>query len=175
MQGHFDTILYKDAKYTKEAVKALWMVPTHEEQKGLIGKAWDTFSSVVSPGPDSASIDKFMRDTRKSASSLSDAQFLAELNDFEDLPGMERIIADARAAARDHFLSLLKRHSTSLTHSVLRIQREQLLAQVHKESTSDEEQQQGGLRRGFIAEVNDYSQTADHLWAIFSDVVSPCS
>jgi len=80
-----------------------------------------------------------------------------------------------RDFGRDHLLSLLKKHTNSLTRSAIRIQGDHLWTQIQRESTSDVEQQQAELRKKFISGINEHSQMAHHPWAILPDVASSYS
>jgi hypothetical protein len=158
-----DVILRENMKHVKEAVKAMGRGATPQEQpRGLLNKTLGVINSFVSSGPDSEFVDQTFREIETTASTISDAQFLAELDDIEELPIMKRIVADTRAAVLDHFRSLLTRNTKSLSHFVLQIQTNQCLAQVHREAISEEEQKQAGLRKKFIAEINDQTQAGHH-------------
>ncbi|OJA15113.1 hypothetical protein AZE42_09078 [Rhizopogon vesiculosus] len=152
-------ILYEDMKHVNDALKAVGRgaIP-HEQPKGFVRKTWGKLNPFKSSGPDSEFIDGTYRDTETAAYTLSDALFLAELDNIEKLPLMDRIVVNARAAALDHFKSLLTRYTEILTRAVLQIQIDQCLAQVLIEVTSDEEQQKAELRKKLIAGVNDNSQ-----------------
>ncbi|OJA14302.1 hypothetical protein AZE42_01565 [Rhizopogon vesiculosus] len=158
-----NVILHENMKHVKETVRAMARGTTpHEQPKGFVGKTLGAIHSLVSSGPDSEFVDKTFRDTEVAASTISDAQFLAELDDIEELPIMETIVANTRAAALNHFRSLLTRHIKALTHSVLRIQTDLCLAQANRESVSDEEQQQVEIRKKFITEINGHSEAGNH-------------
>lgn len=160
-----NVILHENFEHAKDAIKELGKIVTsHEEseQPRLLRKTWNVVNSYMSPGSDSEFVDRTIKDAKASASSVSDAQFLAELNDIEELPVMKKVVAETRVAALDHFKPLVTRHATSLAHHVLQIQIRQCLAKVHREAVSDEEQQQAELRKKFIAEINDHSRAAHH-------------
>jgi hypothetical protein len=155
-------ILHEDMKHVKEAVKVMGRDATsHEQPKGFMNslkeKAWNGVNSFISSGPGSEFVDVTIKDAEALAAKINDAQFLAELNDIEELPIMKKIVADTRAAALGHFKSLLKKCVKPLTHSALRIQTDHCVAQVYREVASDEEQQSAELRKKFIAEINDLS------------------
>lgn len=159
-----NVILHEDMKHVKEAVKMMGRDTTsHEQPKGIMNslkeKAWNGINSFISSGPDSEFVDTTIKEAEALASKVNDAQFLAELNDIEELPIMKKVVADTRAAVLGHFKSLLTKCIKSLKHSALRIQTDHCVAQVHKEVASDEEQQFSELRKKFIAEINDLSSS----------------
>jgi len=158
--GFLNVILYEDMRHVKESVRL--MGKGYEQPKGILNKAWGGINSFISSGPDVQFVDQTFKDAEITTSAVSDAQFLAELDDMEKLPCMEKIIADTRAVALGHFRSLLAKHSSTLTHSALRIQTDKCLAQLHKEAASNEEQELAESRKRFIAEINDLSQTVHH-------------
>ncbi|OAX35069.1 hypothetical protein K503DRAFT_868508 [Rhizopogon vinicolor AM-OR11-026] len=161
MEDILNAIFHEYMKHVKETARAMGTTQ-HEQPNRFVGKTFGAIHSLVSSEPDSEFVDKTFRDTEIAASTISDAHFLAGLDDIEELPIMETIVADTRAAALNHFRPLLTRHIKTLTHSVLRIQTDQCLARVHREASRKEEQQQAELRKKFIAEINGHSGAGDH-------------
>jgi len=158
-----NAILHEDMKHVKEAVKMMGRDATsHEQPKGFMNSLKEKVNSFISSSPDSELVDMTFKEAEARASKVNDAQFLAELNDIEELPIMKKVVADTRAAALGHFKLLLKKYTKSLTNSALRIQTDHCVAQVSREVFSDEEQQLSELRKKFIVEINDLSSSPGH-------------
>jgi hypothetical protein len=160
-----EVILHEDMKRVKESLRFLAQGATpHGQPKGLFNKALSGINSFISSGPRSQSVvDQMLKDAEASASTLSDAQFLIQLDDVEKLPVMKKIVADTRAAAFMHFKSLLTKQTTTLTHFGLRIQIDTCVARARSEVVSSEEQQLAESRKRFIIEINARSQTSRNL------------
>ncbi|KAG0705087.1 hypothetical protein DFH29DRAFT_316434 [Suillus ampliporus] len=172
-EDFFNVILHADMKDVKESVRLIGKgVTPHEQPKGLLKQAVDSIASFTLSGPGSQFVDKTFRDAEATASTVSDAQFLAELDDIEKLPVMKKVVADTRAAALAHFRSaILTRQTTNLTHFALRTQIDTCVARVRKEAASNEEQQLAESLKGFIAEINAQSQTGNHSHTCLIDAI----
>lgn len=157
-----NVILHEDMKRVKEYLGFLTQGATpHGQPKGMFNKALSGINSLISSGPRSYSVvDQMLKDAEASASTLSDAQFLVQLDDIEKLPVMKKIVAETRAAAFTHFKSLLMKQMTTLTHYGRRIQIDKCLARARSEAASSEEQQLAESRKRFIIEINAHSQTS---------------
>jgi hypothetical protein len=163
-EDFLNVILHEDMKRVKESLGFLAQGATpHGQLKGMFNKALSGFNSLISSGPRSQSVvDQMLKDAEASASTLSDAQFLVQLDDVEKLPVMKKIIAETRAAALTHFKSLLMKQTTTLTHNGLRVQIDTCLARARWEAASSEEQQLAESRRRFIIAINAHSQTSQN-------------
>ncbi|KAG1809706.1 uncharacterized protein BJ212DRAFT_1448752 [Suillus subaureus] len=161
-EDFLNAILHEDMKRVKEYLRVLAQGSTpHGQQKGLLNKALSGFNSFISSGPRSQSVvDQMLKDAEASASTLSDAQFLVQLDDVEKFPVMKKIVAETRAVAFTHFQSLLTKQTTTLTHYGLRIQIDTCLARARREAVSSEEQQLAESRKRFIIEINACSQAS---------------
>ncbi|KAG2340542.1 hypothetical protein BDR05DRAFT_937722 [Suillus weaverae] len=172
-EDFLNVILHEDMKRVKESLRSLAQgaIP-HGQSKGLFNKALSGINSIISSGPRSQSVvDQMLKDAEASASTLSDAQFLVQLDDVEKLPVMKKIVAETRAAAFTHFKSLLTKQTTALTHYGLRIQIDACLARARWEAVSNEEQQLAESRNRFITEINACSQTSRNSRTFFIDAV----
>lgn len=160
-ESFLDVILYEDMRHVKESIKMLGKHAVQHQPKGLM-TVWSSINSFISSGPGSQFVDKTFKDAEAAASTISDTQFLAGLDDRERFPVMKKVVAGARAAALVHFRLLLATQMTTLAHSSLRIQINESVAQVHKEITIREEQQLAESRERFISGINAHSQTGHH-------------
>ncbi|KIK47713.1 hypothetical protein CY34DRAFT_8765 [Suillus luteus UH-Slu-Lm8-n1] len=172
-EDFLNVILHEDMKRVKESLGFLAQGATpHGQPRGMFNKALSGFNSLISSGPRSQSVvDQMLKDAEASASTLSDAQFLVQLDDVEKLPVMKKIVAGTRAAALAHFKSLLLKQTTTLTHNGLRVQIDTCLARARWEAASSEEQQLAESRRRFIIEINAHSQTSQNSRTFIIDAV----
>ncbi|KAG1731285.1 hypothetical protein EDB19DRAFT_1881018 [Suillus lakei] len=171
-ENFFDIIMHEDMRHVKESVRMLGQhVAPHQQPKGLITQAWSSINSFISSGPGSQFVDKTFKDAEATASTISDTQFLAGLDDMEKLPVMKKVVAGTRATALTHFRSLLTAQTTTLAHSALCIQINGSVAQVHREAVISEEQQLAESRKRFIAEINAHSQTGHHSHVLLIDAI----
>ncbi|KAG2365210.1 hypothetical protein BDR07DRAFT_1399490 [Suillus spraguei] len=161
-------ILHEDMSHVKEALKSISKgnIP-HEKPMGYMHTIWNKFSSVVIPDLDLRNFGKSLKEA--DTDSISDAQFLEELNDVEMPHILAKIVEETRAAAMDHFRSNLTKQTRLLVHSVLRTQIDQCLLQVQREAASHEEEQLTELRRAFIHEVNNFSKTGHYAYTFVID------
>jgi hypothetical protein len=160
-----NVILYEDMPHVEETLKSIskGSIP-HEKSKGLVNTFWNKFSSIVSPDQDQRTFGKILKEA--GADSMNDAQFLAELDDVKMPHIFAKIVEETRTTALDHFRSHLSKQTRVLVHSALRIQTDQCLLQIQRESASHEEEQLTELRRAFIREINDLSQAGHHALVI---------
>ncbi|KAG1768958.1 hypothetical protein EDD22DRAFT_843764 [Suillus occidentalis] len=172
-EDFLNVILHEDMKRVKESLGFLAQGATpHGQSKGMFNKALSGFNSLISSGPRSQSVvDQMLKDAEASASTLSDAQFLVQLDDVEKLPVMKKIVAETRAVALTHFKSLLMKQTTTLTHNGLRVQIDTCLARARWEATSSEEQQLAESRRRFIIAINAQSQASQNSRTFLIDAV----
>ncbi|KAG1719880.1 hypothetical protein EDB19DRAFT_2044892 [Suillus lakei] len=172
-EDFLNVILYGDMEHVKESLNSIAQDATpHGQPKNFLNKALSGLNSLISSGPRSQSlVDQMLKDAEASASTLSDAQFLVQLDDIEKLPVMKNIVAETRAAALMHFKSLLTKQTTILTHYGMRIQIDTCLAQARGEVVSGEEQQLAELRKRFIVEINACSLTSHNSRTLLIDAV----
>ncbi|KAG1848075.1 hypothetical protein DFJ58DRAFT_729977 [Suillus subalutaceus] len=161
-ESFINVILQEDMSHVKENLKLIskGIIP-HEKPKGLVTALWGKFSSIVSE-LDLRIFGKTLKEA--DADSISDTQFLVELNDVKIPRILAKIVEETRTAALDHFRSNLTKQTRALVHFALRIQTDQCLLQVQREVASHEEEQLTELRRAFIHEINDLSQTGHHAY-----------
>ncbi|KAG2136636.1 hypothetical protein DEU56DRAFT_857679 [Suillus clintonianus] len=158
-----NVILHKDMRHVKESVRKIAQnAAPHQQSKGLINNALSGINSLISSVQDSQFVDKTLKDAEAAATAISDTGFLAGLDDIEKLPAMKTVVANIRAAALEHFRSLLTMQTTALTQTALRIQFNTCVAQAHREAFSSEERQLAESRKRFIAEINAHSQAGSH-------------
>ncbi|KAG1840861.1 hypothetical protein C8R48DRAFT_739797 [Suillus tomentosus] len=169
-ESFINIILREDMSHVKETLKSISKgnVP-HEKPRGIVSTVWSKFTSIVLPDLDLHIFGKTLKEA--DADSISDAQFLTELDNAEIPPILRKIVEDTRAAALDHFRSNLTKQTRFLVHFALRIQTEQCSLQVQREAASHEEEQLTELRRSFIHEINDLSQTGYHAYTFVIDSV----
>ncbi|KAG1725515.1 hypothetical protein EDB19DRAFT_1643996 [Suillus lakei] len=160
-ESFINIILHEDIPHVKETLKLIskGQLP-HEKPKGFVNVIWGKVSSIALPDLDTHTFGKTLKEA--DAGSISDAQFLMELEDVEPSHILAKIVADTMADALEHFRSHLTKQTRSLVHFALRTQTDQCLLQVHRESASREEEQLTELRREFIYEINDLSRKAPH-------------
>jgi len=159
-----NAILHKDMQHVRESVKMIGRsAAPHQQPKGLINTALSGINSLISSGQDSQFVNEIFNNAEAAASAISDTQFLAELNDIEKLPVLEKAVADTRAAALMHFRSLLMMQTTNLTGLALHIQISKCIARIRREAVSSEEQQLAESRKRLIASFNAHSQMDFHL------------
>ncbi|KAG1886418.1 uncharacterized protein F5891DRAFT_1082392 [Suillus fuscotomentosus] len=165
-------ILHEDMTHVKETLKSISKgnIPP-EKPRGMVYTFWSKFtgSSIVLPDLDLPLFGKTLKEV--DADSISDTQFLTELDNVEMPPILRKIVEDTRAAALDHFRSNLTKQTRFLVHFALRTQTEQCSLQVQREAASHEEEQLTELRRTFIHEINDLSQTGSHAYTFVIDSV----
>ncbi|KAG2347680.1 hypothetical protein BDR05DRAFT_927599 [Suillus weaverae] len=170
-EDFLDVILHEDMRHVKESVRMLGKHAMHRQPKGLMTQAWSSINSFISSGQGSQFVDKTFKDAEAAASMISDTQFLAGLDDMEELLVMKKVVAGTRAAALAHFRSLLTTQTTTLTHASMRIQIDESVAQVHRQAAISEEQQLAESRKGFIVDINAHSQTGHHSHALLIDAI----
>ncbi|KAG2116832.1 hypothetical protein DEU56DRAFT_984881 [Suillus clintonianus] len=171
-ENFLDMILYGDMRHVKESVRMLGKnVAPHQQSKGLVGQAWSSINSFISSGQGSQFVDKTFKDAESAVSTISDTQFLAELDDMDKLPVMKKVVAGSRDAALVHFRSLITTQTTTLTHSALRIQIDESVARAHRETAICDEQQLAESRKRFIVEINAHSQTGHHSHTLLIDAI----
>lgn len=160
-ESFINIILHEDMSHVKETLKSISKGNfPHEKPRGLVNTLWDKLSSVVLPDLDPRTFGKTLKEA--DADSISDAQFLMELNDDKIPHIFANIVEETRTAALDHFRSHLTKQTRAVVHFALRTQTDQCVLQVQREAASHEEEQLTGLRRAFIHEINDFSQTGHH-------------
>ncbi|KAG1778913.1 hypothetical protein EV702DRAFT_1093073 [Suillus placidus] len=159
-ESFINIVLHEDMPHVKETLKLISRgnLP-HEKPKGFLNTVWGKVSSIV-PGMNTYAFSKTLKET--DIDSISDAQFLVELEDIEPSHIMAKIVAETKTAALDHFRYHLTKQTRALAHFALRTQTDQCLLQAHREASSHEEEQLTELRREFIREINDLSKTAHH-------------
>ncbi|KAG2040447.1 hypothetical protein BDR03DRAFT_892378 [Suillus americanus] len=169
-ESFINVILYEAMPHVRETLKSISKgnIP-HEKPKGLVNTIWDKFSSIVLPDQDSRTFGKTLKDA--DADSVSDAQFLTELDNVKMPHIFAKIVEETRTAALDHLRSHLTKQTRLLVHSALRIQTDQCLLQVQREAVGNEEEQLTELRRAFIREINDLSKTGHHIYTFVIDSV----
>ncbi|KAG0701346.1 hypothetical protein DFH29DRAFT_990130 [Suillus ampliporus] len=169
-ESFINVILREDMSHVKVAIKLFskGTIP-HEKPAGFMNTLWSKVSSLVLPDLDTHTFGKTLNvaDT----DSISDAQFLVELEDNDTPHIMAQIVDDTRAAALKHFRSHLKKQTKALVHSALHIQTRQCLHQVQREAASRTEEQLTELRRRFIHKINDLSQTGHYVHTFVIDSV----
>ncbi|KAG1809694.1 uncharacterized protein BJ212DRAFT_1484392 [Suillus subaureus] len=169
-ESFINVILYEDTPHVKETLKSISRgnIP-HEKPKGLVNTLWDKISSAVLPDLDLRTFNKTLNEG--DADSVSDAQFLTELDDVEIPHIFAKIVEETRTAALHHFRSHLTKQTRFLVHFALRTQTDQCVLQVQREASSHGEEQLTELRRTFLREINDLSQTGHHVYTFVIDSV----
>jgi hypothetical protein len=160
-ESFINIILYEDMSHVKETLKLISRgnLP-HEKPRGFLNTFWSKVSSIVIPDLDTHAFSKTLKEA--DVDSISDAQFLVELEDIEPSHIMAKIATETRAAALDHFRYYLTKHTRNLAHFALHTQTDQCLLQARREASSHEEEQLTELRREFIRDINELSKTAHH-------------
>ncbi|KAG2136644.1 hypothetical protein DEU56DRAFT_356200 [Suillus clintonianus] len=154
-------ILHEDMSNVKETIKLINEGNLlHEKPKRFVGAVLGKVSSIDLPDLDTHTFSNTLKEA--DTNSISDAQFLVELEDVKPSHIMAKIAAETKTVALEHFRSHLMKQTRTLVHFALRIQTDQCLLQVRREAASREEEQYIELRREFIRAINDLSQTGHH-------------
>ncbi|OJA14299.1 hypothetical protein AZE42_01566 [Rhizopogon vesiculosus] len=145
-----DIILQGDIKRAKETLDMI----SNETQSTIIPNAmWSALPSL-----NMYAIYKTSKHKEADPDSISDAQFLAGLEDIKTFCVLENIVEETRAAALEHFGILLSNVTKSLVRFALDIQVSRCLHQVRRKAASIAEEQRAELRRVFINEINNLSE-----------------
>ncbi|KAG1720811.1 hypothetical protein EDB19DRAFT_1646869 [Suillus lakei] len=156
-ESFINIVLHEDMRHVRETLRLISKgnLP-HEKPKGLLNAVWDKFSSLVMPDLDTGTSSKMLKEA--DTDSISDVQFLVELENIKPSHIMAQIVAETKTAALEHFKHPFTKHARALAHFALRTQTDQCLLQAHREAASREEEQLTELRREFIHEINDLSR-----------------
>ncbi|KAG2116835.1 hypothetical protein DEU56DRAFT_984883 [Suillus clintonianus] len=156
-----DIILHEDMSHVRATVKFINKGnPPHEKPKGFVNALWGKVSTTVVSDLDTHIFGKTLKEA--DTNSISDAQFLVELEDVKPSHIMAKIAAETKTDVLEYFRSHVTKQTRALVHFALHIQTDQCLLQVQREAASREEEQLIELRREFIHEINDLSQTGQH-------------
>ncbi|OAX36473.1 hypothetical protein K503DRAFT_802014, partial [Rhizopogon vinicolor AM-OR11-026] len=149
-EGLINIILQGDIKCAKGALD---MINNETQSTRIPNAMWSALPSL-----NMYSIYKTSKHKEADPDSISDAQFLAGLEDIKTFCALANIVEETRAAALEHFRILLLNKTKSLVRYALDIQVNRCLHQVRRKAASSAEEQRVELQRVFINEINNLSE-----------------